>query len=100
MDCSPRYVLHGQPHHYSRHPKRDTRLVRRTVLIALLLVSGSLLSSSSIELIFHYRESMENLRVGQQVMADNAALQVQRFIEEIHHRLQDQRIPRISSPLA
>ena len=63
MDFSPRHVLHGQPH-YSRHPKRDTRLVRRTVLIALLLVSGSLLSSSSIELIFHYRESMENLRVG------------------------------------
>ena len=86
--------------HYSRHPKRDTRLVRRTVLIALLLVSGSLLSSSSIELIFHYRESMENLRVGQQVMADNAALQVQRFIEEIHQACRNQRIPRISSLLA
>ena len=89
MHCSPRHALHCQSDHCTCHPKRGPRLVRRTMLIALLLVSGSLLSSSAIELLFRYRESMESLRVGQQEMAHNAALQVQQFIEAIHQRLQD-----------
>ena len=70
-------------------PPRGARLVRRTVLVALLLVSGSMLSSSAIELLFRSQESQESLRVAQQEMADKAALQVQQFITEIHHRLQE-----------
>jgi signal transduction histidine kinase len=51
-------------------------------------MSGGLLSSSAVELVFRYRESVEGLRAVQQEMAHSAAVQVQQFIAEIHQRLQ------------
>jgi signal transduction histidine kinase len=55
--------------------------------MAFLLMSGALLSSSAVELVFRYHESVEGLRAVQQEMAHSAALQVQQFIAEIHQLL-------------
>jgi signal transduction histidine kinase len=55
--------------------------------MAFVLMSGSLLSSSAVELVFRYRESLEGLRAIQQEMAQSAAVQVQQFIAEIHQLL-------------
>src|SRR5690349_20793381 len=70
-----------------RGTREHRRLLRRTFLIAFLLLSGGLLSSSAVELVFRYRESVEGLRAVQQEMASRAAVQVQQFIAEIHQRL-------------
>src|SRR6266849_5142212 len=70
-----------------RGTRKDRRLLRRTFLVAFLLLSGGLLSSSAVELVFRYRESVEGLRAVQQEMAHSAAVQVQQFIAEIHQRL-------------
>ena len=76
------------PSEGSRHGTReDRRLLRRTFLVAFLLLSGGLLSSSAVELVFRYRESVEGLRAVQQEMAHSAAVQVQQFLAEIHQRL-------------
>jgi len=56
--------------------------------MAFLLMSGGLLSSSVVELVFRYRESVEGLRAVQQEIAYRAAVQVQQFLTEIHQRLQ------------
>lgn len=61
--------------------------MRRTFLLAFLLMSGGLLSSSAVELVFRYRESVEGLRAVQQEIAYSAAVQVQQFIAEIHQLL-------------
>lgn len=61
--------------------------MRRTFLIAFLLISGGLLSSSVVELVFRYRESVEGLRAVQQEIAHRAASQVQQFLAEIHQLL-------------
>ena len=66
----------------------EGRLLRRTFLMAFLLMSGGLLSSSVVELVFRYRESVEGLRAVQQEIAYRAAVQVQQFLTEIHQRLQ------------
>src|SRR5919108_2957626 len=63
------------------------RLLRRTFLLAFLLLSGGLLSSSAVELGFRYRESVEALRAVQQEIALRAAVQVQQFIAAIQKRL-------------
>ena len=56
----------GAPHdpHEGAKPRvrRDSRLLRRTLVMAFLLMSGGLLSSSAVELVFRYRESVEGLR--------------------------------------
>jgi signal transduction histidine kinase len=70
-----------------RGTREERRLLRRTFLVAFLLMSGGLLSSSAIELVFRYRESVEGLHAVQQEIAHSAALQVQQFIAEIHQRL-------------
>ena len=61
--------------------------MRRTFLIAFLLVSGGLLSSSAVELVFRYHESVASMRAVQQEIAHNVALQVQQFVAEMTQTL-------------
>lgn len=70
-----------------RGASKGRRLLRRTFLVAFLLMSGGLLSSSAVELVFRYHESLEGLRAVQREMAHSAAVQVQHFIAEIHQML-------------
>ena len=51
----------------------NRRLLRHTFLIAMLLVSGGLVTSGAIELFFRYGESVMSIHVLQQEMADGAA---------------------------
>ncbi|MFQ5790942.1 MAG: ATP-binding protein, partial [Acidobacteriota bacterium] len=59
------------------------RLLRRTFVIALLLVSGGLITSGLVELFFRYRESVESIGTLQREMAQAAAFKIQQFIQEI-----------------
>ena len=61
--------------------------MRRMFLLAFLVMSGGLLSSSVVELVCRYRESVEGLRAVQQEIAHRAAVQVQQFLMEIHQQL-------------
>ncbi|MFQ5932426.1 MAG: cache domain-containing protein, partial [Nitrospiraceae bacterium] len=63
--------------------RRSGRLLRRTFVIALLLVSGGLITSGGVELFFRYRESVEDIGALQQEMAQGAAFKIQQFIREI-----------------
>src|SRR2546427_3931732 len=63
------------------------RLVRRTFLIALVLVCGGLLTSGGVELIFRYRESVEAIGALQREMAQGAAFKIQQFVQDIEHTL-------------
>ena len=84
----PRRAHRGPCDGSRRRTRGEGRLLRRTFLIAFVLMSGGLLSSSAVELVFRYRESVEGLRAVQQEMARTAAVQVQQFLTEIHQRLQ------------
>jgi signal transduction histidine kinase len=59
------------------------RLLRRTFVIALLLVSGGLLTSGAVELVFRYRESVESIGALQREMAQGAAFKIQQFVQDI-----------------
>src|SRR5919108_4612103 len=63
--------------------RRGGRLVRRTFLIALALVSGGLLTSGAVELVFRYRESVESIGALQREMAQGAAFKIQQFVQDI-----------------
>src|SRR5512145_3373853 len=63
------------------------RLLRRTFLIAFLLVSGGLLTSGVVELLFRYRESVEAIGVLQHEMAQGAAFKIQQFVQDIEKTL-------------
>lgn len=76
------------PHASSSASKNHGRLLRRTFWGAFLLVSGGLLSSSTLELVWRFHESVASLRALQQSMADKAAGQVQRFLDDLTHTLQ------------
>jgi signal transduction histidine kinase len=65
----------------------EGRLLRRTFLIAFLLVSGGLLTSGVIEPIFRYRESVASIRVLQHEMAQSAAFKIQQYISMMTHTL-------------
>jgi hypothetical protein len=62
-------------------------LLRRTFLIALVLVSGGLITSSAVELFFRYRESVEAIWSLQREMARGAAFEIQQFVRDIEHTL-------------
>jgi signal transduction histidine kinase len=62
---------------------RGGRLLRRTFVIALLLVSGGLLTSGAVELVFRYRESVESIGALQREMAQGAAFKIQQFVQDI-----------------
>ena len=59
------------------------RLVRRTFVIALALVSSGLLVGGSVELYLRYNESVENISVLQREMAKGAAFKIHQFVQEI-----------------
>jgi signal transduction histidine kinase len=73
-----------------RAPSRDEgsgRLLRRTFLIAFLLVSGGLLTSGAVELFFRYRESIEAIGALQREMAQGVAFKIQQFVQDIEKTL-------------
>jgi signal transduction histidine kinase len=63
------------------------RLLRRTFVIALALVSGGLISSGVLELFFRYRESVEAIEALQREMAQGAAFKIQQFVRDIEKTL-------------
>src|SRR6266545_209039 len=63
------------------------RLLRRTFIIALVLVSGGLLTSGAVELFFRYRESVEGIEALQREMAQGAAFKIQQFVQDIDKTL-------------
>ena len=63
------------------------RLVRRTFIIALVLVSSGLLAGGAIELYLRYRESVESIWVLQREMAQGAAFKIQQFMQEIERTM-------------
>jgi class 3 adenylate cyclase len=63
------------------------RLVRRTFVIALVLVSGGLLASGAVELYLRYHESVESIRMLQREMAKGAAFKIHQFVHEIEHTM-------------
>jgi signal transduction histidine kinase len=64
-----------------------SRLLRRTFAIALLLVSGGLLTSGIVELFFRHRESVEAITALQREMAQGAAFKIQQFVQDIEKTL-------------
>lgn len=64
------------------------RLLRRTFLIALLLVSGGLITGGAVELYFRYTESIESIRVLQQEIAQGAAFRIEQFVRDIEKTIQ------------
>jgi len=81
--------------HSAREPSQSTpsrragggRLLRRTFLIAFLLVSGGLISSGAVELVFRYRESVESIGALQREMAQGVAFKIQAFVQDIEKTL-------------
>ena len=73
------------------HPRPGSggsgRLLRRTFLIAFLLVSGGLMSSGAVELVFRYRESIEGIGALQREMAQGVAFKIQQFVQDIEKTL-------------
>jgi signal transduction histidine kinase len=67
--------------------KGSGRLLRRTFVIALVLVSGGLLTSGLVELFFRYRESVEAIEELQREMAQGAAFKIQQFVLDIEKTL-------------
>src|SRR5262245_28521019 len=67
--------------------KSSGRLLRRTFLIAFLLVSGGLLTSGAVELFFRYRESVESIGALQREMAQGVAFKIQQFVQDIEKTL-------------
>ena len=59
------------------------RLLRRTFLISVLLVSVGLIASGALELFFSYREKIDALGELQREMAQAAAFKIQLFVDDI-----------------
>jgi len=76
-----------QSSHAAPGARHSGRLVRRTFLIALVLVCGGLLTSGVVELVFRYRESVEAIGALQREMAQGAAFKIQQFVQDIEHTL-------------
>ena len=66
---------------------RGGRLVRRTFIIALILVSSGLLVGGSVELYLRYNESVESIWVLQREMARGAAFKIHQFVQEIENMM-------------
>ena len=63
------------------------RLVRRTFVTALVLVSSGLLVGGAVELYLRYNESVENISVLQREMARGAAFKIHQFVQEIENMM-------------
>src|SRR5262252_1332541 len=84
---TPAAPAQDQAGHAIPGARHGGRLVRRTFLIALVLVCGGLLTSGGVELIFRYRESVEAIGALQREMAQGAAFKIQQFVQDIEHTL-------------
>ena len=58
-------------------------LLRRTFMIALVMISGGLLTSGALELYFRHQESLNAIGLLQQEMAEGAAFRIQLFMRDI-----------------
>jgi signal transduction histidine kinase len=67
--------------------QRRGPLVRHYFLILVVLISGGLISSGTLEIYFRYRESYENLSLIQQTLATAAAFKTEQFIHEIENAM-------------
>ena len=67
----------------TRESAKSGRLLRRTFLISLLVVSVGLIASGALELFFSYRENIESLGELQREMAQGAAFKIQQFVEDL-----------------
>ena len=76
-----------QGSHTAPGNKGGGRLLRRTFIIALVLVSGGLLTSGAVELFFRYRESVAGIWVLQREMAQGAAFKIQQFVQDLEKTL-------------
>src|SRR5919197_3644972 len=68
---------------FSLSQRKGGRLLRRTFLISLLLVSVGLIASGVIELFFRYRENIATLGELQREIARGAAFKIQQFADDI-----------------
>src|ERR671923_3081061 len=68
---------------FSLSQRKGGRLLRRTFLISLLLVSVGLIASGVIELFFRYRENIATLGELQREMAQGAAFKIHQFVEDL-----------------
>ncbi|MEJ2168472.1 MAG: cache domain-containing protein, partial [Desulfobacterales bacterium] len=78
----------GQAGRAMRGNGRASRLLRRTFLVAFILVSGGLITSGAVELFFRYRESVEGIWALQREMAQGVAFKIQQFVKDIEKTLQ------------
>ena len=72
----------GIPGRGNSHPVK-ARLVRRTFIIALILLSSGFIAGSAIELGFRYRESVNSIWLLQTEMANRAAFKIHQFMQGI-----------------
>ena len=63
------------------------RLLRRTFLVSLLLVSIGLIASGALELFFSYREKITALGELQREVAQGAAFKIQLFVDDIERMM-------------
>jgi class 3 adenylate cyclase len=69
--------------HQASVRKSSGRLVRRTFVIALVLVSSGLLAGGAFELYKKYLESVESNWILQREMAQGASFKIQQFVQEV-----------------
>ena len=81
------YLTRRQAGRAMRRNVGGSRLLQRTFLIALFLVSGGLITSGAIELFFRYRESVEGIGALQREMAQGVAFKIQQFVQDIEKTL-------------
>jgi adenylate cyclase len=72
----------GIPALGNSHPVK-ARLVRRTFIIALILLSSGFIAGGAIELGFRYRESVNSIWLLQTEMANSAAFKIHQFMQGI-----------------
>src|SRR5713226_370658 len=83
--------------------RRRKRLVRSYFFVSVILIAGGLISAGLLEIYFRYMEGLEQVGLAQQDAATGAALQIERFIQDIATTMKattksaDIRSPKIST---
>ena len=67
----------------ARAPQGGSRLLRRTFVLAFVLISGGLITSGGLELFFRYRDSVDDIAILQREMAQGAAFKIRQFVRDI-----------------
>ena len=89
LDCglplldSIRMKLRNLPFIRILRGRRRERLVRSYFFISVFLIAGGLISAGLLEIYFRYMEGLEQVGLAQQDAATGAALQIERFIQDI-----------------